>query len=154
MNQFDSKQYAEDVRVNRNDLEEELAVNPAKFAYYIEQYALWSAESNRLKILRDNRGAEIYVDLKNSGKATDGFITATQKLDNDYRDYEERLRLAREQEALYEGAKEALKNKQFSLGTLSANNRAEFDASTSAIPSRSTAEERIDRRNQFRGGNA
>ena len=151
MNQFDGNKYRQDVKINRSDLEEELATNPSNLAYYIQQYALWSGEADRLKILRDNRGSEIYIDLKNSGKATDGFITATQKLDDKYKEYEELLRLAREQVALYDGAVDALSKKQFSLGTLSANNRAEFEATTSAIPSRSTAEEKAERRSRFAG---
>lgn len=151
MKSFESEKYHKDVKINRSNLEEELCTNPANLAYYIEQLAIWSGEADRLKILRDNRGAQIYVDLKAKGKTTDGFIDATQKLDDTYSTYETKLRLAREQLKLYEGAVETLSKKQFSLGSLSANNRAEYDATTSTIPSRSTAEERADRRARVLG---
>jgi hypothetical protein len=151
MNNFESTKFHQDVKINRTNLEQELCINPALLAYYIEQAALWSGETDRLKILRDLRGAEIYVDLKNSGKATDGFITATQKLDENYKEYEKLLRLAREQLALYEGAVTALEKKQFSLGSLNSRDKFEEGASTSTLPSRSTAEERAERRAQFSG---
>lgn len=146
MKHFDSSKFHANAQINRADLEQELSVNPSNIAFYIEQVAIWTGEADRLKLLRDNRAAEIYVDLKDSGnKVTDGYISATQQLDDKYKGYSEALRIAREQQALYEGAVEALSKKQFSLGSLSANNRLEFDATTSVIP-RSTLEEKADRK--------
>jgi hypothetical protein len=146
---FDSITFHENTQINRADLEAALASNPANLAYYIEQAALWSSTADQIKMQRDIRGSEIYVDMKADkvNKPTDGLITATQKLDKEYQNFENQLRLAREQLALYEGAVTALEKKQFSLGSLSANSRTEYDTTTSAIPmGRSTAEEKADRR--------
>ena len=144
---FNHDKYLKDVTINRNDLETELCTNPANLAYYIAQAAYWSGVVDTAKLLRDNRAASIYVDLKDSGsKVTDGYISAKQQLDDDYQKYARQLKVAREQLALYEGAVTALEKKQFSLGSLNAMNRVEFDATTSVIPTRSTPQVRADRR--------
>lgn len=147
---FDSEQFAKDIQINRTDLDNELCTNPANLGYYIEQAALWSAQADLAKTLRDNRAAEIYLDQKDSGaKVTDGYINATQQLDETYKKYVVALRNAREQLALFEGAVTTLEKKQFSLGSLNANNRSEQDATTSHAPS--SPEERAERRQRMLG---
>lgn len=95
------------------------------------------------KSLKENRAAEIYIELKDSGtKVTDGYISATTQLDKDYQDYDKALRLAREQLKLYEGAVSTLDKKQFSLGSLNSRNKMEHDATMGNTSTRITSEDR------------
>jgi hypothetical protein len=142
---FNTTEFATCIDINRSDLATELSTNPANLAYYIEQAARWSAQVDLAKTLRDNRAAEIYIELKDSGsKVTDGYISATQQLDETHKKYVTALRNAREQLALYEGAVTALEKKQFSLGALNANVRTEQESSSSH--GHSTSEDRAERR--------
>lgn len=144
---FNSEQFYKHSLIDRADLENELCINPSNLAYYIEQAALWSGQVDLAKLLRDNRAAEIYVELKNSSnKVTDGYISATQQLDEQHQESAKKLKLAREQLALYEGAVTALLEKQKSLGSLNSRERREYDATTAVVPTRSTSEEKADRK--------
>lgn len=139
-----------DKDINGARLEEELCNNPSKLGYYISQAALWNVQVDRCKQQRDTRASQVWADMKNSGeKTTDKFIEASIKLDKEYQDICRTLHLAREQHLLYEGAVTTLEKKQYSLGSLNAMNRSELDATHAVSPTRSTPEERAERRSRF-----
>jgi hypothetical protein len=128
---FDHEKFVKDLQIERSNLEAELASNPSNLGYYAEQAARWKAAADHFKLLRDNAAAQVCIELKdNGGKATADYIKAKQQLNPDFQKHSESLRLAREQEALYEGAVTALDKKQFSLGSLNSRRNTEFDASS------------------------
>ena len=147
---FNSEQFHKDTLINRAQLENELAANPSRLAFYIEQAALWSAQVDAAKVLIKNRASELYIQIKSEGKATEGFIEAKINLDERHNELQKRLIAVKKELALYEGAVEALSKKQFSLGSINAMNRIEHDATTSVLP-RSTPEERAERRARIAG---
>lgn len=147
---FDTTKFHKDVTINRVQLENELAVNPANLAFYIEQAALWSAQVDTAKLLIKNRSSELYIQIKGEGKATEGFIEAKVHLDEAYQNISKKYIAVKKELALYEGAVEALSKKQFSLGSINAMNRVEHDATTSMLP-RSSPEEKAERRARIAG---
>ena len=149
---FDTTKFHKDVTISRANLENELAINPANLAFYIEQAALWNAQVDTAKLLIKNRASELYIQIKAAGKATEGYIEAKVQLDETYQSLNKRFISVKKELALYEGAVEALSKKQFSLGSINAMNRVEHDATTTMIP-RSTPEEKAERRARIAGQN-
>jgi hypothetical protein len=147
---FNSEQYYKDVTISRANLENELATNPANLAFYIEQAAQWTAQVDTIKLLIKNRSSELYIQIKDAGKATEGYVDAKIQLDEKYQSLSRQLIAVKKELAHYEGAVEALSKKQFSLGSINAMNRVEHDATTNMIP-RSTPEEKAERRSRIAG---
>jgi hypothetical protein len=144
---FNNEKYLKDLQINRTDLDYELATNPAILGYYGSQYAQWTEKADKMKMMRDNRASELYIELKDSGtKVTDGYISAKQQLDEQHQNYANALRLAREQAELYSNAVNALEKKQFSIQALNANIRSEFNLTNTTATSVSTQEDRAERR--------
>lgn len=144
---FDTEKFYKDSRIS-TDLQEELSQNPANLAYYASQAAHWMREAADKKTLRENCGSQIYLDLKNGpNKVTEGFIEATQKLNENWKQFNQEYIEANEQVELYKAAVDTLDKKQFSLGSLNAMNRSEFEATTNTMPS--SKEEMADRRARF-----
>lgn len=149
---FDTTKFHKDVTINRIQLENELAVNPANLAFYIEQAALWNAQVDVAKLLLKNREAQVNIDIKDAGKASVAYIAAKVQLDEQVQALSKKYIAVKKELALYEGAVEALSKKQFSLGSINAMNRVEHEATTSMLP-RSTPEEKAERRARIAGQN-
>jgi hypothetical protein len=147
---FESREAFKDQQINRNDLESELAINPSNIGYYGNQAALWNAEAERQKFLRDVRGSQILLRLKEElgSKATDKFVEAHQKTDAEYQQAYADYYYAKQQNEAYEKALIALRAKQSSLGSLNAIQRAEYQA-TNPTSSVESAEEKAARRERI-----
>jgi hypothetical protein len=129
-------------------LETELSNNPSKLAYYNAQAAYWGKEADRLKALKDVQWSQAFIEAKGDGlkpppvelrkaiaETNPAFIATTQN----YLD-------AKEQHKLFEQAVETLSQKQFSLGSLNSRERREMDIGSPTSPTRSSPEERTERR--------
>jgi hypothetical protein len=148
---FSQEQYIKDAHINRSNIEEEIATVTGIIAFYAEQAALWTEATRTFKILRDNRASELYIGLKHGTievpvKLTDGYIEAYQKLDASYQDYDRKYAQANTQAELFSGAVFNLGRKHDSLRSLNKLNNTEYDATTSVMPTRSTTEEKLDRK--------
>ena len=64
---FDTTKFHKDVTISRANLENELAINPANLAFYIEKAALWNAQVDTAKLLIKNRASELYIQIKAAG---------------------------------------------------------------------------------------
>lgn len=148
---FDSEKYYTDAQINRNNIEDEIATITGTIAFYAEQAALWGEATRAFKILRDNRASELYIGLKHGTievpvKLTDGYIEAHQKLDETYQSYDKKYAAANTQAELFQSAVFNLGRKHDSLRSLNKLSNTEFDATNSYIPSRSSSEEKAERR--------
>lgn len=147
---FNSEIFHADTLIKLTDLETALCTNPPKMAFYIEQAALWSAEADRNKTLRDNKAASVTVNLGAEAKRPpEHIIKATYQVDPTWIDYNDKYNEAKKQLALYEGAVHALDKKQFSVQSLYARQKSEFEATNTYTPS--SPEERQARKDRFSG---
>jgi predicted nucleic acid-binding Zn-ribbon protein len=120
---FDAKKAFADVKVDMNNLEEELAKNPSRIAFHSHQYARWEGLADHKKLQREARSAQNYNQLvKDNGKApTAVALDAFNNADEEYTKYAKALAVAREQAESYKGILSALDKKQSSITHL--NNR-------------------------------
>jgi hypothetical protein len=130
-----------------NDLVTELLNNPALLAYYTAQSAYWCRVTDTLKAAYKAQRASIVLAAKAKDSKTPAVtLEALQDADEEVQHLHNRYLIAKEQYDLFSGAVDTLSQKQYSLGSLNSRERREQETTTSAIPSRSTAEDRAERR--------
>jgi hypothetical protein len=134
------------------DLESDLITNPAQLAYYSAQAAYWSAELDRCKYAMDNAWAKAYLEAKAVGGTgrTVEVLKAEAETNIEHQEAIGKYLKAKENLKGFEGAVASLSQKQYSLGSLNSREKREQEI-TSAPISRSTAEEKAERRARFTG---